>query len=1072
MRRNSLRRFLVHWFSTCCLAALFSAPLAAQDADPAATRDFNTTAALQNNGLYEKAAQKWDQFIKAYPQDKRLDKVHYYLGICQLHTKKYPEAIATFTAIGQKYPQFDNSDGALFNLGMARYQLAAASSKPEDWKAAANEFANVVQKFANSPHAAKAYYLRGESLYAAADKPGAIDAYKQLVAKFPDSPLAADAYYYLGVTQQEEKQFAEAAATYDEFLKKPALAQHDLAMEIRLRSGICLYDLKKFPEAEQRFAEVAQKKDFALADFAMLRQGQCRLEQKKPDEAAQIFAGLLQAFPNSTYKAAAQLAAGKSYFEADKLTEAQTALRPLAGDASAKPEEQAEAAYWLGRALLKQLKPQEALAVLEPAAQKFTTGDFAPYLASARADALYDIPERRKESTAAYNDFLQKFPQHELAAQANYMAALVALTSEDFATAKQKAEAFLANGAYAENALRPTVLFIAGESYLLGDGQKDAAQRQKAEDYYRQLVEKFPQHNRTPRAILRIGWCMLEGAKPEEAIKYLSGNAASLTDPEQKAEAQHLIGRSHAKLNRHQEALAAFDAALAAKGDWKRGDEVLLEAAQSLRELENPDEAAKRLDALLAKFNESPLRAQATYQLGEIAQAKQQFDAAAQRYQQVLQTFAQSDVAPAARYGLAATLLAKGDAQQALAPLDQILSASGDAKLQASAQFLRGVVRQQLQQFDGAVQDITAYLTTNPSAAEALDARYTLAMCQIGQKKPADAAATLTAILAADKTYRNADRVRYELGHALLAQEKPKEAGEAFAALVTEHPQSALVGEAWFHVGRGQEDAAEKADAAGKKTAIEAAAKAFAAGLAAAKEPQLKEKLQYKLGDMNFRQQKYAEASQVLLAELQEFPQGELAGAARQLAGESLFEQQKFQEALPLFEKVAADKVEKYQARALYRAGMCAANLKNWPISQKNFDDLLKQFPQFEQKADARYGLALALQNQNQLDPAEKLFEEVTAETETETAAKARFMIGEIDFARKKYEDAIEDFLAVSVGYPYEHWQGMARFETARCFMELGQKDKAIATFQTLLDKQPQHERAADATRLLAELKK
>ena len=1001
-----------------------------------------------------------------------LDKVHYYLGICQLHTKKYPEAIATFTTIGQKYPQFENSDGALFNLGMARYQLATASGKAEDWKAAATDFAAVAQKFATSPHAAKSYYLRGESLYAAADKPGAIDAYKQLVAKFPDSGLAPDAYYYLGVTQREENQFAEAAATYDEFLKKPALAQHDLAMEIRLRHGICLFELKKFPEAEQRFAEVAQKKDFALADFAMLRQGQCRLEQKKPDEAAQIFANLLQAFPQSAYKAAAQLAAGKSYFEADKLAEAQTALRPLAGDASAKPEEQAEASYWLGRTLLKQAKPQDALAVLEPAAQKFTTGEFAPYLASARADALYDIPERRKDSTAAYNDFLQKFPQHELAAQANYMAALVALTSEDFATAKQKSEAFLANGAYAENALRPTVLFIAGESYLLGDGQKDAAARQKAEEYYRQLVEKFPQHNRTPRAILRIGWCMLEGAKPEEAIKYLSGNAASLTDPEQKAEAQHLIGRSHAKLSRHQEALTAFDAALTAKADWKRGDEVLLEAAQSLRELQNADEAGKRLESLLSKFNESPLRAQATYQLGEIAQEKQQYDAAAQRYQQVLQTFAQSEVAPAARFGLAATLRAKGDALGVSLRSTSCSPPPATRSCSPVRKFLRGVVRQQLGQFDPAVQDLTAYLATNPPADEGLDARYTLAMCQIGLKKPVDAATTLTAILTADKNYRNADRVRYELGHALLAQEKAKEAGDAFAELVATHPNSPLVGEAWFHVGRGHEDAAEKATDAAKTQAIEAAAKAFAAGLAAAKEPQLKEKLQYKLGDMQFRQQKFTEASQVLLAELQEFPTGELAGAARQLAAESLFEQQKFQEALPLFEKVASDKVEKYHARALYRAGTCTANLKNWPASQKNFDDLLKQFPKFEQAADARYGLAFAMQNQNQLDQAEKLYEQVTEETENETAAKARFMIGEIDFARKKYEDAIEDFLAVSVGYPYEHWQGMARFETARCFMELGQKDKAIATFQTLLDKQPQHERAADATRLLADLKK
>jgi TolA-binding protein len=1071
MRRNSLRcLLLVSCLATTWICAL--AQLPAQEPDPAAVRDFNTTAALQNNGLYEKAAQKWEQFIKDYPQDKRLDKVHYYLGICQLHTKKFDEAIKTFQTIGQKYPQFENSDGALFNLGMARYQAAATSGKPEDWKAAAADFATVVQRFPTSPHAAKAYYLRGESLYAAGDKANAIESYRQLVSKFPDSNLAPDSLYYLGVTQQELNQLAEAAATYEEFLKKPSLAQHDLAAEIRLRNGICLFELKKFTEAEQRFAEVAKNKDYELADFAALRQGQCRIEQGKHEEAAQIFTELLQAFPQSNYKCAAQVAAGKCYYEAAKWNEAATMLKSASADAAAKPQEQAEACYWLGRTLLKQAKPQDALAVLESATQKFTTGEFAPYLAAARADALYDIPERRKESAAAYDQFLQKFPQHELAAQAGYMPALIALSSEDFAVARQKAEAFLANGAFAESPLRPTVLFIAGEAYLLGEGQQDAVQRQQAEKFYRELVEKFPQHSRTPRAILRIGWCLVESDKAEEAIKYLSGSSTSLADPDQKAEAQLLIGRSHSKLGRHQEAVSAFDQALAAKADWKRGDEVLLGAAQSLRELSSHDEAVKRLESLLAAHPSSPLRATATYQLGEIAQSKQQYDAAVQRYQQVLESFSQSDVAPAARYGLAAALLSKGDSQQALAPLDQVLSASGDPKLLASAQFLRGVVRQQLQQYDGAVQDLTAFLATNPSPPEALDARYTLAMCQIGQKKPADAAATLKAILAADKNYRNADRVRYELGHALLAQDKLQEASDAFASLVTANADSPLVSEAWFHVGRGHEIAAESAEDDAKAAKLEEAAKAFAAGLLAAKDLPLKEKLQYKLGDMRFRQQNYDEAAKVLLAEIQEFPQGELSGAARQLAGECLYAQEKYQEALPLFEKVAADKVEKYHARALYRVGTCALNLKMWPVAQTHFDALLKQFPKFEQSSEARYGLAFALQNQNQLDAAEKLYEQVTEETENETAAKARFMIGEIDFSRKKFEDAIEDFLSVSVGYPYEHWQGMARFETARCFMELGQNDKAIATFETMLEKHPQHERAADATRLLAELKK
>ena len=1052
--------------------ALTAWSLAAQEVDPAAARDFNTAAALQNNGLYEKAAQKWGQFFKDHPQDKRLDKAYYYLGICQLHTQKFPEAIASFGVIAQKYPQFENSDGALFNLGMARYQMATASGKAEDWKSAATEFALVVQKFPASRHAAKSLALRGESLYAAGDKAGAVETYKQTLSQFPDSSQAADAAYYLGVAQQEQLQFAAAAETYDAFLKKQKLEKHDLATEIRLRHGVCLYELKRFQEAESRFAEVALQKDYDLADFALLRQGQCRIEQGKKVEAAQVLATLPIAFPKSGLKAAAEIAAGKCFFDLDKLAEALAAFKPVIGDATAKPAEQAEASYWSGRVLLKQSKPEEAIAMIDPAIKQFTSGEFVPYLAMARADAAYDIPARRKESAASYSDFLTKFPQHALAPHAGYMSALIALGEENFVVAKQQSETFLANQANDASPLRPTVLFIAAESSLLGLGQKDAAERKKAEALYRQLVEKYPDHNRLPRAVLRIGWCLLEDGKPEDAIAYLSGRVASLTDPEHKAEAQHLIGRSHAKLERNPEALVAFDLALAILPDSKRGDEMLSEAAGALLALKNPDGAAKRLELLLAKFPGSPLRPQATFQLAEIARGKNELDPAIQRFEQVIQLFPQSDLVPASQYGLASAILAKGDAQKSLGVLDQLLAGKGDATIKASGLFLRGAVRQQLQQFDGAVQDFGAFIATNPLPAQSLDARYALAICQIAQKNSAAAQATLAAILAIDKNYPNADRIRYEIGHEFLAEGKAQEAREAFATLVAAHPDSPLAGEAWFHVGRFHEATGEKAEAAAKGPAFEEASKAFAAGLSVAKDPQLREKLQYKLGDMRFRQQKYADASTVLLAELQDFPLGPLAGAARQLAAESLFEQQKFLDALPLFEKVASDKVEKYHARALYRAGTCAANLKNWPASQAHFDALLRQFPTFEQVADARYGLAFAMQTQNQLDPAEKLYQQVTQETEAEIAAKARFMLGEIDFARKKYDDAIEDFLAVSVGYPYEHWQGMAAFETGRCFMESGNKPKAIATLETLLEKYPQHERVADAKRLIAELKK
>jgi TolA-binding protein len=132
---------------------------------------------------------------------------------------------------------------------------------------------------------------------------------------------------------------------------------------------------------------------------------------------------------------------------------------------------------------------------------------------------------------------------------------------------------------------------------------------------------------------------------------------------------------------------------------------------------------------------------------------------------------------------------------------------------------------------------------------------------------------------------------------------------------------------------------------------------------------------------------------------------------------------------------------------------------------------LVDQFPDFTQLADAKYGIAYALQQQKQLAAAEQMYEQVAKTTETETAAKARFMIGELKFGNNEYEAAIEQFLTVTVGYPYETWQALARFETARCFRELGDVERAATTLREMIEKHPQHPRVADAEKMLLELK-
>lgn len=99
LRAGSVARLIFYFaaLGIVCLAGISSTTIAAEEAaDAVATREYNATAALQNSGLYGRAAEKWAAFIAKHPADQRLDRAHYYLGICQLHTKKFAEAAAIF----------------------------------------------------------------------------------------------------------------------------------------------------------------------------------------------------------------------------------------------------------------------------------------------------------------------------------------------------------------------------------------------------------------------------------------------------------------------------------------------------------------------------------------------------------------------------------------------------------------------------------------------------------------------------------------------------------------------------------------------------------------------------------------------------------------------------------------------------------------------------------------------------------------------------------------------------------------------------------------------------------------
>ena len=1055
-----MRVVLVLCVATFYLHASRNELIAADDPNPEATRQYAVAYGFQTKKLYPQAIPRWTAFIQTFPQDLRIANANYQLGVCQLNDKKLPESAATFRNVLAKYPQFKSLDGAQFNLGLSLFQAAQTTKQPNDFKAAAVEFANVVTKYPQSMLLAEATYYQAECFYHAADKPTAIATYQKVIASYPASTILADAHYGLGVAQQELDQHAEAVATLTALLQK--FPQSSLVNESKVRLGASLVAQKKHAEAEPFFTQAAAVADFPLADIALLRQGQAIFDQGKFPEAAALLETLPQKFPKSLQISAALTAAGKARYRATQYPQAQALLT---GVINQKLPTAAEAAYWLGRTLIALKQPALVVQTIDPVIAANAQSEFIPALQLVRIDSIYEIPERRKETVPLYANFATQFAMHELAPEAKYRAALAALQTSDMPTAQAHAEQFLANAAWAKHALVPEVIFVGAEAFLLNVPDANLA---KAEPLYRRLVNEFATNAHVPQTHVRIGHCLYaagvaanQPAKFEECLAYLNQVIATIKEPVQIAEARFLIGRAHGEQKRHPEAVAAFRTAQQAKPDWDRIDEVLLALGVSLRATNDVPNAAVELTKL-NQIATSKLRDRALFHLGEIDRGLKKYDTAVAFYQQLVNGFPTSDLVPAALYGTGAALFEKPDFANAVTHLSKLIAEKPQSELIPTALFLRGLCYQRLKQFDPGLKDLTQFIASGKAVEkDALDAKFATALCQAGLKQHEPSIATLTALLTAKPDYADADKCYYEIAFANLELKKEKEAADAFRSLATKLPNSPLTAEAWFRVGEFHEIQKQ----------LPEATQAYTAGLQAAKAPELRERTHYKLGWVQYEQKQYPAALATFQNQIKELPQGPLAGDANFLAGECQFRQDKFAEALPYYAIVVATKVARFHAKALYRSGVCATNLKQWPQAQQHFTALTQAFPQFEQIHEARFGLGFALQSQNQFEPARQAYLQVTKESRTETAAKARFMMGQCSLAEKKFPEATEHFLEAAFGYPYEEWQCQAHFEAGKCFIEMKDLEKARDSLETVTKRFPNHARAKEATTLLATLK-
>jgi TolA-binding protein len=1063
-----------------------------------------TAVAAQNDGDYKLAAQEWERLLKEFPQASLVGKAHYNAGVCYVQTLNFEKAAGHLSTAINKLDADDTVQlpQAHLYLGFSQLRTGQSLGRQSD-QASQDEaksllttstrtFTKLLEKFPKFVDADQACFFQGNAFEDLRRLEEAEAAYEKMFS-YPKQAFKFDGLFAIGNVNEQLGNFTRALEYYDKFRDEAkAAGGSPLLEEVNFRTAKTMMRLaaadigrgdsetaqKNFSAAAGYLKSIAeQDRDSAsaakrgLIDESQFQWAYCLTQLDDFETAASIYQAITQQ-EDSPFREQARVYAGNCLSRTGDLDSAETILKAAV---EADSDFSVEAVAALTALYIKKEDPGSAFELADQWIKRTDDHRLLPSLMMDRADAIYQIPERRKESPAYFMKLVDRYPDHELAPAAMYNAAYALLETgnlqQAIATADKFADQF-PNDSYLADTLE-----IKADALLLDNesGQSFSV--------FSQLVESFPENEKKARWTLRAGLAAYLHKDYQGAIDWLLPRLEELTQPEQAAEAHHWIGSSQFNLDQFQAAAQSLQKSVDVSSDWRRADETQLTLARSLYKTDADEKANQVAEQLMEDFPESPLLGEAHYYVGENQYEAGDFENAYKHFAAVMEQFPESRLVPFSIYNAAWCKLEQKQFEDSEKLFSKLIDVFPDHELAQKARVGRGAARRKTGKTAESIADLKASLEASQGGAAKNNALYELGLAQVEQQAWQDAIKTFDQLLVDEEESPRADRYHYELAWAHNALQQSKEAVKHFQAIVDQYPNSDLAPEANFHVGSANYESGNYA----------AAITAYQSCVNSTAEESIREKAAYKLGWTYYKQKIYDEAGKQFDLQTRKFPEGVLYADGVFMLAECQFRLKKHDEALQTY-LVAKPAIEKAQnvdpkielltrlhgAQSANKVGKYSEAIQlARPVTESDVDDA------YQQDAWLQIGIAQeGLKNDEAALQAWRIAEKNFGKT----GARATCMIGDLFFRQKKFDDAIREFKLIYYRFGKDApddiraWQAYALYEAARCnYVQVANADEpsksefireAIKHFENLVEDFESDRLAPEAKKQLENLKK
>ena len=786
-------------------------------------------------------------------------------------------------------------------------------------------------------------------------------------------------------------------------------------------------------------------------------------------------------FPGHPKKINVQYGLGLSHFQLKKYQEAAVNLSEVLKDKGCP--DVPRASYFLGQSLLKAGKyeaAEKALssglnALVEPPADAKNLAQFQELYRSlkiSRLDAL--VRQKKWESVIRESDALEgKADAHSL--QVSFQGALARYELKHF---KEAADAFdllcKSHKGKIPNDQYQHVQIYLGRSYLeygkINDAQKvftlmvneagasSEVYLWQGRVFYRQgkyaeagkciadALGKFPADERVPEMLFDLAGSFIAQKKFIDAIVPLDRLLREYKGFNQRNDVLRLnaLCKHHAK--QFEASLALCELFLSGFKDSKSASEVQFLEAENYNYLGQSDKAISAYKVFLKDHPKTINHAHAQVQLGMLQCEMKDYQTARATLSQVW-ALEQHKYKPNAGYYLAVVDLRESKAQEAAKKFGEVSDNYPKHEVAADARLHQGTILHNAGHFAEAQKALENFIATYGGDKRIDQVNFQLGLALMEQKLWQPALVNFSKVLKEsvwrDKAVYQSAWCEKRAGRKLVAIGYYKE-------LLVAHKNSPLVSSATLELAELEFEGKEFDGSISRLTKF----------IESNPEQSLKIRAQYRLGWSFFEKKQYGKAAELYELVLPGVPK-ELSVVTAWQAGESRLHNGEYALASVHYQTVtkAGKTADKYhielQEQAWLRLGHSQAQEKKWPESEKTYTKFVEDYPKHTGVRTALKGIGVAHRQMQQYDKALLIFEKVVAdEIKDELGAEAQFLRGECFLDQKKYDQAISEYVGVTI-YPFKEWQAKALYELAVALERKGEPVKARDQFNQLISQYP-----------------